>query len=301
MEVRARVFDLDLAPLTPELQVNSEEFSRTGQYFEAPAAVAADGSFLLVWDSTGQDYLDDNVWPEAIVGRWYAADGSPEWEERVLNETEPGTQTAGAAAIAGDGTAWVLWTDLGTELGPETPIRLMIRRFARDGTALDGEAEIAMSPFLGRQDRIRPLPEAGVLVLWEEGGALLARTVEPSEIEPPGDGPALITPAISGFRFWVRITSQGGKERWGAREDACIGETLCVSGAVPSRSEVLVRVVGPKPNGYLWPTIVKLSTSQVEVWIEQERTGTVQYYLLEGASPGFDVLPGLFDRGGFPP
>ena len=65
--------------------------------------------------------------------------------------------------------------------------------------------------------------------------------------------------------------------------------------------EVIVRVVGPKPNGFLWPTIVKLSTSQVEVWIEQFATGEVQYYLLPGATPGSEMLPGLFDRDGFAP
>jgi len=64
---------------------------------------------------------------------------------------------------------------------------------------------------------------------------------------------------------------------------------------------VLVRIVGPKPNGYLWPTLAKLTTSRVEVWIEQVATGVLRYYRLEGASPGVDELPGLFDRTGFLP
>ncbi len=73
------------------------------------------------------------------------------------------------------------------------------------------------------------------------------------------------------------------------------------SGALPGRSEVFARVVGPKPNGFLWPTLVKFSTSQVEVWVRQTATGEVRRYLLEGARPGFDELPGLFDRQGFTP
>ncbi|HUP43327.1 MAG TPA: hypothetical protein VM599_08965 [Thermoanaerobaculia bacterium] len=59
--------------------------------------------------------------------------------------------------------------------------------------------------------------------------------------------------------------------------------------------------VGPKPNGRLWPTLVKLSTATVEIWLEQVATGEVEYYRLEGARPGFDELPGLFDREGFEP
>lgn len=37
------------------------------------------------------------------------------------------------------------------------------------------------------------------------------------------------------------------------------------------------------------------------VWIQQLSTGELRYYELRGASPGFDELPGLFDRFGFLP
>ena len=115
---------------------------------------------------------------------------------------------------------------------------------------------------------------------------------------PPG--PFLAGPSVPGFRFKVRITG-GGASLMGHQEPQCIPETLCVSGQVPGRSEVFLRVVGPKPNGYLWPTLVKFSTSRVEVWVEQQSTGQIRYYDLAGAEPGQDVLPGLFDRNGFLP
>jgi hypothetical protein len=105
-------------------------------------------------------------------------------------------------------------------------------------------------------------------------------------------------PGTAAFRTQVRITAPGSEPILGS-EEPCLPETLCVSGALPGRTEVLVRIVGPKPNGRLWPTIVKLTTSQVEVWIENFVLGELRYYLLEGASPGNDVLPGLFDRSGF--
>lgn len=117
---------------------------------------------------------------------------------------------------------------------------------------------------------------------------------------PVPDRPAVTDADFPGFRFWVRI-SAGGTVIEGTEVGPCIPEAVCFAGALPDRPEVIVRIVGPKPNGFLWPTLVKLSTSRVEVWIEQESTGLVRYYELEGASPGFDVLPGLFDRHGFEP
>jgi hypothetical protein len=115
----------------------------------------------------------------------------------------------------------------------------------------------------------------------------------------PPAGAWLTSPGLPGFQAKVRI----GGSLLGHKENACIPETLCVSGALPGRSEVFVRVVGPKPNGYLWPTLVKFSTSQVEVWIQQLPAGPINYYLLEGSS-GADSeqpLPGLFDKTGFNP
>ena len=116
---------------------------------------------------------------------------------------------------------------------------------------------------------------------------------------PPPAGPPLTSEHLPGYAVKVRIGGQDGIS--GQAEPACIPETLCVSGALAGRSEVFVRVVGPKPNGKLWPTLVKFTTSTVEVWIEQLATGLVRYYRLEGASPGSSELPGLFDRDGFPP
>lgn len=107
----------------------------------------------------------------------------------------------------------------------------------------------------------------------------------------------LTTEGLPGYRFQARI----GGARIGILEGNCLGETLCISGAVAGRAEVLVRIVGPKPNGYLWPNVIRFSTSQVEVWIEQISSGSVKYYNLEAADPNAGILDGLFDRTGFLP
>lgn len=108
--------------------------------------------------------------------------------------------------------------------------------------------------------------------------------------------------AVPGFRFRVTIIPPGGAAPIpGRQEAACLAETLCASGAQAGRVEVLLRVVGPKPNGKLWPTFVKFTTSRVDIEVEQVATGLVRTYTLEGAGPGDDELPGLFDREGFDP
>lgn len=119
-----------------------------------------------------------------------------------------------------------------------------------------------------------------------------------SAVALPG-GPFLTSDEFPDFRFKVRITSD--RVITGVKEADCQEDTLCVSGAIPGRPEVFIRIVGPRANGFLWPTLVKFTTSQVEIWMEQISSGDLQYYLLEGAAPGVDELPGLFDRQGFLP
>lgn len=191
-------------------------------------------------------------------------------------------------AAAGDGAGYELWasdgsaggtrrlTDLHPGPGASDPSGITVSPEALLFAADDGEA--------GRE-------------LWR--ATILGSPLPPPE-PPTPEGPPIVSQALPGFRFWVRI-SAGADERRGAPLTSCFPETVCIAGAVPDRAEVLLRIVGPKPNGRLWPSLVKLSTSRVEVWIEQVDTGLLRYYVLEGAGPGSSELPGRFDRTGFPP
>jgi hypothetical protein len=120
------------------------------------------------------------------------------------------------------------------------------------------------------------------------------------EPPPPPEEEYFTDPAYPGWKFRVNITA-GSNTIVGTRESVCLPETVCVSGALAGRSEVFIRVIGPRPNGKLWPTLVKFTTSRVDIWIRQLSTGVEKHYVLEGASAGEDELPGLFDRGGFDP
>jgi len=113
-----------------------------------------------------------------------------------------------------------------------------------------------------------------------------------------GDG-FLTLKEIPDFRFQVRIFPPAGAPIAGKKVSECAPETLCVSGAVPGRSEVYLRVVGPRPNGYFWPTIIRFTPNRVEVEIQRISTGEVKRYALEAVPGDGDDLPGLQDRTGF--
>ena len=108
------------------------------------------------------------------------------------------------------------------------------------------------------------------------------------------------SPDLPGYGVHVRITSPTGRVT-GSLEPDCLAEAACFSGALPGRTETVVRVVGPKPNGLLWPTAISATPSRVEVWIRRLATGELRYYDLPSSDPEDHRLPGLFDRSGFEP
>lgn len=128
---------------------------------------------------------------------------------------------------------------------------------------------------------------------------------EPPPPPPPGDCPDGYDDGdgrgYPDFCFEVTIFPPGDPGIDAALEANCIEETLCYSGALPGRSEVYVRIIGPRPNGFLWPTIVRFTPSEVVVDIFQKSTETTQHYVLEQVPPGVDELSGLQDRTGFQP
>lgn len=123
----------------------------------------------------------------------------------------------------------------------------------------------------------------------------------PSEPPAPPAGPWLASADLPGFEAKVRITPRGGEGIAGAAEPGCIVESLCVSGALPGRPEIFVKVIGPRPNGKLWTQISRFTPSQVEVWLRQVATGTVRYYRLDSVGSASDDVSGLQDREAFTP
>jgi hypothetical protein len=114
---------------------------------------------------------------------------------------------------------------------------------------------------------------------------------------PPPPGAWLTTPALPGFRFKVLIDG----DRAGTQVADCVPQTLCIAGAIPTRAELFVRIIGPRPNGKLWAQAVRFTVSQVELWIEQTGAGNVNYYQLPALPASTDVLTGVNDSQAFDP
>lgn len=292
-DLRARLLGLNLTPASGEIHVN--ETPITG---DADLAVGSDGRFVVVWE--GQEGVTSSIRIRA-----FGPAGNPLSGERAADPSEPGRQGVPDIAITKAGVVWVSWViDRGPSTGEERKSEIFVRPFNLDAAPLASAQSlgiltgVAAAPFLTGG-------ESGALVAWAPAsespllvGILVGQAAGPGT--PPAEL-ALESPQVPGFRVWVRITSRPAESLWGTRTEPCLAEALCAAGALPDRAEVIVRVVGPKPNGFLWPTIVKLSTSQAEVWLEQKASGAVQYYLLPGASLDSGILPGLFDRYGFEP
>ncbi len=143
----------------------------------------------------------------------------------------------------------------------------------------------------GVEDRTAFLPGAADV----PSAAALATSV--AAIDYPGDW--ITDPAFPDFRFKVAIT--GTATLPGRRELACVAEALCLSGAVPGRSEVFVRLIGPRPNGNLWVQIVRFTPSRVDVLIEQRSTTAQRSYPLYAVPPDLAILSGFEDRTAFLP
>jgi hypothetical protein len=297
-EVRARVFTPDLVPVSGEIRVNDVATAAADQE-GSRLAVGADGRFLVVWQEVESDGS------AGIRVRAFGPTGSPLGGERAADPEEPGDQGAPDIAVTKEGVVWVSWVTVGVPPADGSPAEaaIVVRPFGFDAEPEGDAREVATGAF-GSPSLTGGT--GGALVIWQagsEGSLLVGSVVGPAGQAgtPPDASLALEGPGLPGFRVWVRVAPTPAESRWGTRVEPCLAEALCAAGALPDRAEVIVRVAGPKPNGFLWPSLVKLTTSQVEVWLQQKASGAVQYYLLPGASPGSGLLPGLFDRNGFRP
>jgi len=131
--------------------------------------------------------------------------------------------------------------------------------------------------------------------------ALFGKEPEDPDPPPPPPGPWLTSPELAGFRAKARITPPGHDPLAGAAVADCIAETLCVEGALAGRPEAFLKVIGPRPNGFLWVQISRFTPSEIELWVEQTAAGELRYYRLPAVGPGNPDVSGLQDRQAFRP
>ncbi len=118
--------------------------------------------------------------------------------------------------------------------------------------------------------------------------------------EPPTDH-WFTTSELPGFEFQARITPEATAPLLGEKVGNCFAESICMSGALFGRPEVVVKVIGPRPNGFLWLQISRFTPAAAEVWVRRTATGQIKYYRLDAVDADAVEVPGLRDRRAFAP
>lgn len=126
--------------------------------------------------------------------------------------------------------------------------------------------------------------------------AAVGEAKKPRTPQPPGRW--IESKTVAGFRVQARLT-ENGKTRILSKVPCNLAETFCLSGATAGVPDLLVRVTGPKPNGFYWPMVARFAPVTYEVWIQQRKTGQIRYYKLNAPPAGSPQLDGFFDRQGF--
>jgi len=116
-----RFFRADGTPKTKQLRVGNTRSAELKPHL----AVAADGSFLVVWEG-GSD-IDTSVF-----GRRFGADGTPRGNRFLLSSSTVGSQGQPTATFARDGSFVAAWVSR----GPSFPDEVVGRRFDAAGQPL---------------------------------------------------------------------------------------------------------------------------------------------------------------------
>jgi hypothetical protein len=131
--VHGQRFDSTGLPAGTEFQVNSYTTGDQGGYHPAAVASTADGSFVVAWNSWGQDGSS-----QGAFGQRYDAAGAAVGTEFQINSYTTGWQGAPAVAAAADGSFVVVWSDDAASYNFE----VQARRFDATGAAVGTEFQV---------------------------------------------------------------------------------------------------------------------------------------------------------------
>ena len=138
-----------------------QETSGDLDHSQRAVAMAADGSYVVVWSSDGQDASGWGVYAQRFDSL-----GNPLTGEILVNETETANERWARVASDGDGNFVVTWT---TDFGPSEGV--YARRFDSSGTALGGEFNVNTTAFGNQQDSSVATDAAGnFIIVWEGTG-----------------------------------------------------------------------------------------------------------------------------------
>jgi hypothetical protein len=124
------------ATLGGEFQVNT--YTTNSQSVPSVAS-AADGDFVVVWQSYGSA---NDAGSFSIQGQRYASDGSAQGGEFQVNTYTTGHQTDASVSAGADGDFVVAWQSAGSAETDTSGTSIQARRYASDGSAQGGEFQV---------------------------------------------------------------------------------------------------------------------------------------------------------------
>jgi hypothetical protein len=135
--IQARRFNASGTPLGAQFQVN---VYTTLHQFNPEVAVAAGGSFVVVWGSIGS-FGDDDL-SSSIQARTYDAAGAPAGGQFQVNTYTTANQHQPDVATDGQGRFVVAWQSEGSFDGDLDDYSIQVQRFAADGAPIGGQTQI---------------------------------------------------------------------------------------------------------------------------------------------------------------
>lgn len=153
------ILALAAAPLAAQVPVGSEiqvDQNQAGRQGRPDVGVAADGSFVVVWEAQGRGH----VWV-----RRYRADGEPHGSGFRVSRLGSGHQAAPAVAVRPDGSFVVVWNRIASR---GNRVEVYASRFTAGGQAI-GEPRFvgqAGQASAGEPASVTLLPGGGFFVAW---------------------------------------------------------------------------------------------------------------------------------------
>jgi hypothetical protein len=152
-------YDSDGLPAGPEFRVNS--YTTSGQRYPSVAA-AADGRFVVTWESSGQD---GSGW--GVFGQRYDSDGLPAGTEFRVSSQTAHAQYYPAVAAAADGRFVVTWESY----GPVADSGVFGQRYDSDGLPAGPEFRINSATTGGPwKPSVAVSADGRFVVTWMSGG-----------------------------------------------------------------------------------------------------------------------------------
>ena len=171
-EVRARIFQPDGTPLGPDFLVNNvpANADRTSQQIYPQVAMAANGTFLVVWESREGPGADSSN--TSIQARLFNADGSPAGSQIELNQTTESTQERPDVSALPTGGFLVVWQSLRSAGTDGSSFSVQARRVSATGAAVGPEFQVnSFTASSQRYPSVASGPGGASLVVWESDGS----------------------------------------------------------------------------------------------------------------------------------